>query len=305
ISIDSLENAYNNRLKLTVSSSVFERSQTFGRKIALAVFEWSKSDKFDVAGAAYTPPVFPGAWQPTPPAFANAATPYLPNCRPNLESHATGFGKAFPFEYSEAPTSAFYKMVREVYDVSKSLTTDQRNIGFYWNDVGVGRGYTPPGHEISVVNQLITQEKISLGLASQAYAKAGMAQWDSQIMCWRAKYKNNLMRPVTYIQKVIEPGWLPLIPTPPHPEYPAAHAYITAATMAAVGSVLGDKHNFTDHTYDFLGFPARSFTSLTDIGKEAGISRLYGGIHYTISINTGLEAGQNVGREIGKINFTK
>ncbi|MBC7828926.1 MAG: hypothetical protein H7122_14350, partial [Chitinophagaceae bacterium] len=46
ISIDSLENAYNNRLKLTVSSSVFERSQTFGRKIALAVFEWSKSDKF-------------------------------------------------------------------------------------------------------------------------------------------------------------------------------------------------------------------------------------------------------------------
>lgn len=305
ISIDSLETAYNNRLKSTLPSSVFERSQIFGRSIASAVFEWSKSDKFDLANAPYTPPIFPGAWQATPPAFANAVLPYASNCRPFLESHASGFGAAFPFEYSEATTSAFYKIVREVYDVSKSLTTDQRNIALFWNDVGLGRGYSPPGHEISVINQIIALEKINLGLAAQAYAKAGMAQWDGQIMCWRAKYKYNLVRPVTYIQKVIEPGWLPLIPTPPHPEYPAAHAYITAATMAAVGLVIGDSHTFTDHTYDFLGYPSRSFTSIADVGKEAGISRLYGGIHYRISINTGLEAGKAVGTAIGKISLNK
>lgn len=109
-SIDSLEKAYNDRLKPNSNSEVFARSQAFGLAVAQAVFDWSKSDKFDQANAPYTPPVFPGAWQPTPNAFLPAAVPYVKNCRPFYAGHTGGLTPAFPISYSEVQGTDFYNM---------------------------------------------------------------------------------------------------------------------------------------------------------------------------------------------------
>jgi hypothetical protein len=305
-SIDSLEKAYNEKLKPDANSQVATRSQTFGKAIAAAVFEWSKSDKFDVANAPYTPPVFPGAWVPTPPTFAPAASPYLGNCRPFLQIHTTGITSPPLYAYSENPSSDFYKMVKDVYDVSKSLTDEQKTIALFWVDVnGLGLGYTTPGHEISILTQALEKEKASLSITAQAYAKAGMAQWDGQIICWRSKYTYNLIRPVTYIQKLIDPVWLPFISTPSHPEYPAGHAFITSSTMEAITSVLGKNYAFTDHTYDFRGFSPRSYDSFEAAAIEAGESRRYGGIHYLPTINTSHQYGMSIGNDIANIKLTE
>jgi len=305
LSVDSLEKAYNDRLKNDCKPDVFKRSQELGWAVASAVNGWSLSDKFDHAGDAYTRPDFPGAWEPTPLAFAAALLPYAGNCRPFLQAHSSGLADPPPFAYSEDVKSDYYKMVRDIYDVSKNLTDEQRNLALFFNDVGAGRGYSPQGHAISILNQLIVQEHINLGLAAQAFAKMGMGLWDGQVLTWRSKYKYNQMRPVTYIQRFIDANWLPLINTPAHPEYPAAHAYVTSTAMAALGSVLGDKHTFTDHTYDFLGLTPLQFTSLLDVGRASGNSRRYGGIHYLPSINTGIKLGQAAGKEIGKIKMVK
>ena len=111
------------------------------------------------------------------------------------------------------------------------------------------------------------------------------------------------MRPVTYICKVIDPAWLPFIPTPPHPEYPAAHALITGATMQAVAKVLGDNTPVTDRSYEFRGWEPRTFSSLFEAAEDAGISRLYGGIHCSVSVNTGLSMGYDIGNKVGKIKL--
>lgn len=304
-SIDSLENAYNEELNPTANSEVFRRSQAFGRAIAQAIFNWSLTDGDNQTNTGYVPPVFPGAWVPTPPAFAGAFCPYLGTAnRPFLQMHTTGSGApVFSIPYSTVPGSAFYNMVKDLYDVSQTLTNDQRNIGLFWNDVGVGRGYTPHGHSISIAVQALEREQASLATAAMAFAKMGIASWDASIICFRAKYNNNLVRPVTYIQQYISPGWLPLIGTPAHPEYPAAHAYITRAEMEALSSVIGYNYAFTDHTYDFLGFPSRSFSSLNAAGDESGFSRRYGGIHYLPSIQIGLTLGEQVGRRVGDIEL--
>lgn len=73
--------------------------------------------------------------------------------------------------------------------------------------------------------------------------------------------------------------------------------------MQALSGVLGSHVSVTDHSYDFRGRPARTFSTFFAVGEEAGISRLYGGIHCLPSINTGLAPGRDPGNIMGKIKL--
>jgi hypothetical protein len=124
---------------------------------------------------------------------------------------------------------------------------------------------------------------------------------DAVISVWDTKYKYNLVRPVTYIRNVIgDTSWLPTIPTPAHPEYSSAHAVVSASASEILTFVYGNIGTFTDHTYDYLGFPARSFNTFRDIGVDAGNSRFIGGIHYQPTIDAGLIQGRIVAGNIIK-----
>ena len=92
--------------------------------------------------------------------------------------------------------------------------------------------------------------------------------------------------------------WTPLLTTPAHPEYSSAHAVLSAATSDAFSVLFGNIGSFTDHTYDYLGFAPRTFSTFRAIGEDAGNSRLYAGIHYQPSINIGLEQGRKVAANI-------
>ena len=302
-SIDSMENVYNQNARTSQNSEVFVRSQALGRSVATAIYNWYLTDNFNPSNAGYVPPVFPGAWEPTPPAFANGIMPYLSTARFFLSSNASIVVPPPPYAYSETPGSDFYKMAKNDYDVSLSLTPEQKDLANYFVDQGNGIGFTPGGHHFSVINQILIAKGVDLSVAAEVYAKAGIAERDATIAGFTAKYKYNQIRPVSYIRKVIDPKWLPFIPTPPHPEYPANHATITGSVMEAVAKVLGNDLNFTDHTYDFRGFPPRSYTTIFGVAEESGISRLYGGIHYIESINRGWAIAKELGGNVGSINL--
>ena len=304
-SIDSLEKIYTDKVSANEGAEVISRSEAFGDSVASAIFNWSKSDLFNHTNDPYTPPVFPGAWIPTPPAFAAAAGPHFGNCRTFMNVFAEGTTDPPPFAYSEDPSSDFYKMVNNDYTISKTLTTDQKNIALFWNDVGVGVGYTPMGHCISILTQILDNSNASLATADVAYAKAGIAMWDASIVCWRSKFKYNQIRPVSYIEAQIDPTWMSFIATPPHPEYPAAHALITSSVMEALTSVFGRGYRFTDHTYDFLSYPSRNYSSFDDAALECGESRVYGGIHYQPSVDVGHAAGSLIGKAAAAIDVTR
>jgi hypothetical protein len=314
--IDALEAKYNAELSPADNSASFKRSQAFGRQIAAAIYNWSLTDDYNASNAGYVPPVDPPGvfyhWRPTPPPNVPIPVlPYLGNASTFVAVNTNVNVPAFPYTYSTDPLSDFYLMAKEVYDVNSTLTQDQKNTALFWVDQGNGIGYTPNGHDISLVVQALEQSGASLGLSAEAYAKAGIAQRDGSIVTFRAKYVNNLIRPVSYIRGVIEPliepatvpDWLPFITTPPHPEYPAAHAGVTGSVMQAVAKVIGESVPVTDATYVFRGFPARTFSNLFAAGEEAGISRLYGGIHYRVSINAGLDLAKVVGNNVGNISL--
>jgi hypothetical protein len=300
-----LENAYNDKLFPDAGSASFKRSQEFGRSIASAIHDWYLTDHINLGNAGYVPPVFPGSWVPTYPSFAPAINTYFATGRTFLAADQNIVADPFPAPYSEVVGSDFYNIVKLDYDISKTLTDDQKDIARFWVDQGNGIGYTPNGHELALATEALEQTHASLATAAEAYAKVTIAERDALVIVFKSKYVYNLLRPVTYIRKLIDTAWKPFIPTPPHPEYPAAHALITGAAMQALERVIGSNVAVTDHTYDFRGYPSRTYPSITDAGAEAGISRLYGGIHYLPSINIGLTMGRDVGNRVGDIKLTK
>jgi hypothetical protein len=302
--IDSMENAYNNRFRLSTSDAVISRSQAFGRSIATAIYNWSATENFNFSSQGYTLPEFPGAWVLTPPAFANPVGPFLKDSRPFLAYSLTASTPPLPFPYSEEKTSPFYLAAKEVYDVSKTLTAEQKAIANRWADVGgVGVGIPLPGHLLSIVTGILEDKKAKLGEAAQIYAKTGIAMRDGHFIVFRDKYQYNLLRPVTYIQKHIDPTWQSYLPSPPYPEYPSGLVGLYAPVMQVLIREFGDIP-VTDNAYTWRGDAPRHYSSISQLNEEAANSRVYAGIHYQFTQDLSREIGIKLGDYISNIDLT-
>ena len=128
-----------------------------------------------------------------------------------------------------------------------------------------------------------------------ALAVLGVAVADALIGCWHDKFIYNLVRPVTYIKRYIDPDWETLLITPPFPEYPSGHSVQSGAAEAALTSIFGKDFAFDDATHEEDGLATRHFGSFHAAAEEAAVSRMYGGIHYPFANINGLEQGRCIG----------
>jgi hypothetical protein len=208
-----------------------------------------------------------------------------------------------PPAYSIVPGSPFWNMAKDVYDKSLVLTPDQLAMAIYHRDAP---GYPGGGHFVAILSQVLTTAQTTLDKAVLAYAKTGIGSYDAGKICFTIKYAQKTVRPITYIQNVMGLAWTPKIPTPNHPEFPSAHAVISATNAAMLTDVFGDNFEFTLHTYDYLPLPARSYSSFNHMAKEMADSRVFAGIHYQASCDKGSWLGSKVGQNIlNKIQFLK
>ena len=128
----------------------------------------------------------------------------------------------------------------------------------------------------------------------------GIAVSDAFIACWNVKYEYNRIRPIEYIQKVIDPNWNNPAPTdpvitPPFPEYPSGHSTEIGAAAAVLTGLFGDNYLLVDRTQERLGFAPRVYPSFDAAAEEAAMSRLYGGIHFRSANEAGLAQGRCIG----------
>ena len=316
--IDSLETALAGEFTADADEAVITRSIAYGRSVADAVFEYSKTDGGHEGylrnfPTDYTPPTGEGFWVPTPNkaggAPQSALQPYWGDNRPFVLTPGTPNDVSEPGAppaYSEEPGSDFYGEAMEVYTTLQSLTPDQEATALYWSD-DPGKTCTPPGHSVSIMTQCIEVQDGNLADAALCYAQVGMAVADAFIACWESKYRYNLMRPITYINEVIDPAYdyhdMP-VNTPPFPEYTSGHSVQSGAAAAVLTHIFGPTFSFTDHTHDALGMAPRTYASFDAAAQEAAISRLYGGIHYRAAIDNGVAQGKKIGEQvISKIDW--
>lgn len=284
------------RINDGVPRKVLMDSRAYGNQVADAILAWAAEDGYaDTRGLPYTPPAGPDQWVPT-----GGSTNPLPlephwgTLRTFVLGSAADCAPPPPEPYSEDPASAFYAEAVAVYDAWKSLTADQRVVAHFWADNPRQTGL-PPGHSVRITTQLVGD--LDLARAAEAYALVGIAVGDAFISCWYQKYLYNLVRPETFIQRFIDPSWVPLIGTPPFPEYTSGHSVQSGASNAVLVALFGDVP-IVDGTHAARGLAPRHFDSLTEAFEEAAISRLYGGIHYPMGIDEGVPQGRCVGQAV-------
>lgn len=285
----------------SVDDDVAARSEDFGRMVATRVLEWSDGDGGAVIEnmgfpLSYKPKEGKAYWVPTSTIGLQQA-PLLPDWG-KVRTFAMPDGGACPIKgppaYSEDKDSAFYKEALEVYETVKNLTPEQRAIARFWSDDPM-LSPTPPGHWVSIAMQVAKQRNMPVEERADMLMRVSVAVADGFIACWRVKYEVDLLRPVTYIKRLIDPKWNSVLITPPFPEYPSGHSTQSGAAATALTALLGGNVSFEDATHVRDGLPARSFNSFWEAANEAGISRLYGGIHFRAAIDDGLEQGRCVG----------
>lgn len=296
----SLEQQFDLQFSAEVQQEVFDRSVTYGQTLAAAVLAWAADDGYTTwNNCAYTAPVGPGLWEPTPPAFAPPLQPCWGKLRPFVLLFGGECSALPPPTYSTSPTSRFHIEAMEVYDTVNNLTPEQLAIAQFWAD-GAGTG-TPPGHWCSIIGQCLSQQGFTLDQAVQAYALTGIAVADAFIACWDMKFFYNYLRPITYIQDpagINDPAWTTAmgVGTPPFPEYTSGHSVQSGAAAQVLTDLWGDLA-FDDDTHSGA-LAQRSFTSFQEAAAEAAISRLYGGIHYRSAIERGVDQGRCIARLI-------
>jgi membrane-associated phospholipid phosphatase len=294
-------------LSAGLTASRVRHSRAYGEAVAKHVLDWSVKD----GGAeilnlgfpdSFKPAETPGHWKPTS-VIRMQQAPLLPTWG-NNRTFAIASGSACalppPPVYSEDKTSEFYRQAFEVYTTVKNITPEQRLTARFWSDDPM-LSPTPPGHWMFIALDILKAKNASIEDSVDVLARLGMAMSDAFVACWKSKFEYDLLRPVTYIKKVIDKTWEPILITPPFPEYPSGHSSQSGAAASVLTQFFGDNFAFEDKTHVREKFPVRLYKSFWDAANEAGISRLYGGIHFRAAVERGLDQGRCVGAAVNAL----
>lgn len=307
--MDSLRSAMDARIRSRgMSAEVFERSIAYGDTVAARVLAWAAKDHFVQTRGypKYTVVARPGLWVPTPPAYMDAVEPNWPALRPFVMDSASQFKPPPPPPFDTTQGSLFYRDAVEVMETVKRITPEQRAIAAFWDcnpyvmhvqghAMFATKKITPGGHWMEIVTIASRQANADLVRSAEAYALTALALADGFLGTWDEKYRSNVIRPETIINEHMNDRWMPLLQTPPFPEYPSGHSVVSTAAATVLARLYGTPFAFIDSAEVDYGLPARSFASFEAAAAEAAISRLYGGIHFRPAIEQGVVLGRNVG----------
>lgn len=307
--MDSYEAALQEKLhQIGVPKQVNKASKAYGEQVANHILAWAQKDKYNQTRTfpKYTIKEAEQYWKPTPPDYMDGIEPHWKEIRTMVLDSSNQFAPKDPLPFDLTEGSPFQKQLRQVYEIGKGLTDEQLEIAKFWDCnpyVTHHRGHamfatkkiTPGGHWIGITAIATRQTQSSFLDTVNAYTNVSIALFDAFISCWDEKWATLVVRPETLINKHYDEEWLPVLQTPPFPEYTSGHSVISRAAALTLTDLFGDNFQFTDTTELEYGLPARSYKSFIHASEEAAISRLYGGIHYMMAIEEGVNQGHAVG----------
>jgi len=297
--------------ELSIPGDVKSRSIAYGREVGSHILNWASKDGYKERQAMpdHDYSEAPGKWVPTPPTYMPGIEPHWNTLRTFVIDSVEQFQPDPPTPFSTEPGSDFYRETLEVYKAVREGDEEKIEIAKFWDcnpNIAYFKGHvmmfhqkiSPGGHWISITDIAARQEELGIMETAEVFAVTSIALADAFISCWDEKYRSNLIRPETYIERYIDSTWFPILETPAFPEYTSGHSVISTAAATVLTELIGDPIAFEDTTEVQFGLPSRSFDSFMDAANEAAISRLYGGIHYMPAIENGVRQGKEVGNYV-------
>ncbi len=292
-----------------LSRSVRTSSLAYGEVVAAHILAWADKDMYKQTRTypKYTVMDETSKWKPTPPDYMEGIEPHWKEIRTLVIDSANQFVPVDPEEFSMEEGTEFYRQLIEVYEVGNGLDEEQTDIAQFWDCnpyVSHHRGHamfatkkiTPGGHWMGICAIATRQAGNSFDETIEVYARTSIALFDAFISCWDEKWRSIVVRPETLINQYLDEEWTPLLQTPPFPEYTSGHSVISRAAAITLTDYYGDSFAFNDTTEVEYGLKERQFDSFLHASEEAAISRLYGGIHYMMAIDNGVDQGERVGK---------
>jgi membrane-associated phospholipid phosphatase len=268
-----------------------------GETVARDLLAIRADDGSNVPAPPFRPGSAPGDYRRTPPDFSQPVFTTWGQVTPFVLHSGHQFRPSAPPALSSDAYAAAINQVQRLGSVNSSVRTGaQTEIAKFW---------TPPIQNFwnEIAQQVAMAHHTSLPRTARLFAALNLSFADSAIAFYDAKYTYQRWRPVTAIRKAATDGnsktipdhdWLPLAGiTPPDPSYPGAHSTISAAGAEVLASFFGDRERFSV-TSPALPGVTRSFTSFGAAAEEAGISRIYAGVHTRIDHEAGLHLGHEV-----------
>jgi hypothetical protein len=266
------------------------------------------------ANISYIPGSGPGAWIPTPPAFAAPVAPWLGQMRAFTLKSPADFLPDGPTALNSEDWKRDYNLTRLYGGTASTIrSAAETEIGVFYTE-HTGQQYA------RMFNTLATANNLGVEDSARMMAMLWTGYADAAIGCFNAKYKFGFWRPVTAIPAgggtvaapgsstdlPADPAWTPSGgATPGHPEYPAAHGCITGSVSSLIADFFGttrvtvaiDSKAFSD------GLHQHTLTDTRDLMDEVFWARIYAGFHFFHSLEAGRQLGQSVAGQVVRNHF--
>jgi hypothetical protein len=304
--VASFDSALATRLA-TLPQDTVAQGVEVGKQAAQAVLQWRTGDGSANPDPAYTPPLLPGYWRPTAPGqvatggryaqivpFATLSpTQFLPEPPPQLNS--TQYADSFQQVYSLGRVD------------STTRTAEQTQLA----RLIAGVNYRPGPFALwnTLARSLAESRQLSLVDTARLFALLNVSMHDGLQTTFTSKYVYQLWRPVTAIQNAMDDAndatipdatWTPLITTPPYPSHASNVACIGMSASRAMGRALGADQIPFNFTWTWTGAAGagadatRSYLALSQLSEDAGMARVYGGIHFSFELTAAQAACRKV-----------
>ena len=265
------------------------RGVAWGTEVAEAVLAWRATDGFGAAYPPFTGGPAVGQWRPTPPAFGSMSAQGLAFTAPFVVASSAQFQPPPPRGLSSATYTDDFNTVKALGRLTGSTRNgDQTSLAPFWEG-------NASVHWNQAANQIARANHLSMSASNRLLAVLNVAMADTAITTWAAKRFYGAVpgevtwRPVTAIPLAgsdgnpdteADPGWLPLINTPSHPEYPAGHPSLNGAAATVLLDHFDDQQVFTLTT----GQVNRTYTSISQARADGNNARVWGGMHYPSTV---------------------
>jgi len=290
--------AYDSYVAALPDGDAKTRGLQIGQEVATQIVAL-RADDGRFTPVTYTPTSLPGRFRGT-----NPINTFLPFVRPFTLQSASQFRADGPPPLTSAEYAADVNETKALGAANSTVRTAEQT--------EIARFHTEPPPRFWARNLRIfaTADR---GIPENARTLAALwtAQADALITCFESKYHFDFWRPYSAIQLAdtdgnaatdADPSWAPVVPTPNHPEYPAAHGCGTGAAAEVLEQVFGTKKLAFDWTSTVTG-TTHHFDSTDDVVKEIQLARIAGGMHFRTSTVHGAVLGMKVSKWVLRNHF--
>jgi hypothetical protein len=308
---DDCEHSGQSRGRRRSCATRVERGIAWGTEVAQAVLAWRATDGFSSSYPAFNGGTAIGQWRPTPPAFGAMSAQGLACTTMFALVSNTQFAPGPPRGLNGAAYLDDFNAVKALGRITGSTRTeDQTALAPFWEG-------NASVHWNQAANQIARAEHLSLSDSNRLLAVLNIAMADTAFTTWNAKriYGANPLevtwRPVTSIPLADtdgnphtdpDPGWLPLLTTPSHPEYPAGHPSLNGAAATVLLSHFRQRQTFTLTT---VGQPSRTYTSIAQARSDGNNARVWGGMHYPSTVEISDAMGEAIAKYVNQHSMTR